>query len=414
MGTTDTAGWSYETLKRLVAGEPLPLMVVDLDVLDENISRLAAVAWRAGKRLRVASKSVRVVALLRRILERGGEAVQGLMCFSPAEAALLAGEGFDDLLLAYPRVGDADLQILWRLRQQGVQVCLMIDSVAHVQRLEKWWGARAGPGGRGVRLPVCLDLDMSYRPLGGRGPHLGVQRSPLRRVEDLRPVLEALRRTAHLQLDGLMGYEAQVAGLGEVNPFTPLLNPVKRALKALSVRDVARRREAALAEVERAGLTVRFFNGGGTGSLRTTTRERCLTEVTAGSGFLQSHLFDYYPGNENRPACCFALPVTRRPQPDVVTCQSGGFIASGEIGPDKAPVTFLPAGLTPIRAEGFGEVQTPLRVPGGVRLELGDPVFFRPAKAGEIAERFNEYLLRQGEAIVGRAPTYRGLGHCFY
>jgi D-serine deaminase-like pyridoxal phosphate-dependent protein len=60
-------------------------------------------------------------------------------------------------------------------------------------------------------------------------------------------------------------------------------------------------------------------------------------------------------------------------------------------------------------------VQTPLAVPRGVEaeLELGDPVFFRHAKAGELAEHFAEYLLVRGSRIEARAPTYRGLGRCF-
>ncbi len=108
--------------------------------------------------------------------------------------------------------------------------------------------------------------------------------------------------------------------------------------------------------------------------------------------------------------------MTRSSQPDHVTCQSGGFIASGPTEADKAPVPFLPEGLKPTRGEGFGEVQTPLLVPPALRgkLQPGDPVFFRPAKAGEIAERFQEYLLVQGGRITGRAKTYRGLGHCFH
>jgi D-serine deaminase-like pyridoxal phosphate-dependent protein len=64
--------------------------------------------------------------------------------------------------------------------------------------------------------------------------------------------------------------------------------------------------------------------------------------------------------------------------------------------------------------EGFGEVQTPVQVPSKVEINLGDPLFFRPAKAGEIAERFNEYVLIRNNQIVERVPTYRGLGHCFY
>jgi D-serine deaminase-like pyridoxal phosphate-dependent protein len=211
-----------------------------------------------------------------------------------------------------------------------------------------------------------------------------------------------------------MGYEAQIAGLGEANPYAPLLNPVKGAIKALSERDVVRQRQAHHRVLTEEGLAGCLFNGGGTGSIRTTTLEPWITEVTAGSGLLQSHLFDYYAANENEPACFFALQVTRRPEPDLVTCHSGGFIASGETGPDKAPAVFLPEGLAPLGAESFGEVQTPLRGPGAARLAPGDPVFCRPAKAGEIAERFHEYLLVRAGQIVDRVETYRGLGRCFY
>jgi D-serine deaminase-like pyridoxal phosphate-dependent protein len=213
-----------------------------------------------------------------------------------------------------------------------------------------------------------------------------------------------------------MGYEAQIAGLPDQNPFAPLLNPAKKLIRQKSVSVVATRRREVSEELQRRGVHIDFFNGGGTGSIRTTTLEPWVTEVTAGSGFLQSHLFDYFGANENQPAFCFALQVTRSSQADHVTCQSGGFIASGPAHADKAPIPFLPAGLKPTSGEGFGEVQTPLIVPPEWRGKLrpGDPVFFRPAKAGEIAERFNEYLLKRGARIVGRAKTYRGLGYCFY
>jgi D-serine deaminase-like pyridoxal phosphate-dependent protein len=66
-----------------------------------------------------------------------------------------------------------------------------------------------------------------------------------------------------------------------------------------------------------------------------------------------------------------------------------------------------------LAAEGAGEVQTPVRVPAGLHLELGAPVIFRHAKAGELAERFDHYLLVRGDRVVERVPTYRGQGGCF-
>ncbi len=405
--------WDYEKLKRLVSGERLPLVVVDLDVLADNARRLASVAENAGKSLRIATKSVRVPELISKILDYGETAAKGLMCYSVPEADMLANRGFDDLLVAYPTAQEGDLELLYDMRRRGVDVTLMIDCPAHIERLEAL-SAHHEASSEGTKIQVCIDVDLSWHPLGPRGPHLGVQRSPIRDIVAFRALLDETLASDSLQLVGVMGYEAQIAGMGEKNPFTPMLNPIKRLLKSRSVPDVARRREAIHRAIADRDLRDVFFNGGGTGSILTTSREPFVTEVTAGSGFLQSHLFDYYEGNENEPALCFALQVTRAPQPGIVTCQAGGFIASGEIGSDKAPVSFLPSGLVPLGAEGFGEVQTPLRVPDGLRLEPGDPVFFRPAKAGEIAERFDEYLLKSGDELVGPVKTYRGLGYCFH
>jgi len=239
-------------------------------------------------------------------------------------------------------------------------------------------------------------------------------RSPVRSLEGFIPLVNQVQETENLTLHGVMGYEAQIAGLGEENPFSPALNPIKKLIKTRSVRDVFKKRKQIADWLEQEGIKLGLFNGGGTGSIRTTSKEPWITEVTAGSGFLQSHLFDYYPKNQNQPAFCFALQVTRIPQPGIVTCHSGGFIASGEISPDKQPAPFLPAGIKTIKSEGFGEVQTPLKVPPGPDLKPGDPIFFRPAKAGEIAERFSRYLLKRGDQIVETVETYRGRGHCFF
>src|SRR5205807_2227299 len=103
----------------------------------------------------------------------------------------------------------------------------------------------------------------------------------------------------------------------------------------------------------------------------------------------------------------------RRPAPGIVTCHGGGWIASGAAGSDRLPIPVLPEGLALLSLEGAGEVQTPVRVPEGVALALGDPIFFRHAKAGELAEHVSEYVLVQSGRVIDRAPTYRGLGLCW-
>lgn len=395
--------WSYDALARLVADERLPLMLVDLERFDANVERVATHLAAHGKALRIATKSLRVPALIERAAERAQS--RRLMCFSLEEAAFLAQRGFDDLLVAYPIVQPAQLAQARELLDRGLRLTLMVDCREHLERI-------AAAGGGGWR--VCVDVDVSYRVAG---QHLGAQRSPLRSLAAIQTLVREIRQRPALQLVGMMGYEAHIAGFPEKNPFTALLNPVKQLLKRRFVEQTRQKREALAAWLQSEGIALELFNGGGSGSLDTTSRESAVDEVTVGSGFLQSHLFDYFAQNRNEPAFTFALAVTRRPSTGFVTCQSGGFIASGEIAPDKAPIPIAPDGVSPTKGEGFGEVQTPLAVRGGSpaeALRIGDPVFFRPAKAGEIAERFGEYLLVANGAIVARVPTYRGLGQTFF
>ena len=85
-------------------------------------------------------------------------------------------------------------------------------------------------------------------------------------------------------------------------------------------------------------IALQFFNGGGTGSLQDACADPSLTEVSAGSGFLQGHLFDNYSSNQCLPAAVYALQITRL-VPNILVCQGGGFIASGTLSEDKLPVS---------------------------------------------------------------------------
>jgi D-serine deaminase-like pyridoxal phosphate-dependent protein len=378
-------GDDWHRYRRALGDEPLPAALVDLDALEANAASLSRAA--NGKPLRVATKSIRSVELLRRIGARS------LMTYSAAETAWLAAQGFGDLLLGYPTLHPRDCRLLAEANRSA-------SAVALADAPEQLAALSAAAREAGARVPVAIEVDMAYRPLGLA--HLGVRRSPLRKEQEVVALARAVATDAHLEFRGLLAYEAQIAGLPD--------SAAARALKRLSLPDVARRRASLARALAQAGLPARLFNGAGTGSLHLCSGEAALTEVTAGSGFLASHLFDHLP---LRPAAFFALQVVRRPARGMVTCHGGGLIASGGAGPDRLPQPALPKGARLLPREGAGEVQTPLRLPSGVSLQLGDPVFFRHAKAGELAEHFNEYLLVRGDRIEGRAKTYRGEGHAF-
>ncbi|MFK7992327.1 MAG: alanine racemase [Sandaracinaceae bacterium] len=397
----------WRAWSRALSGERLPAALVDLDALDRNVDRVRAHVAPFGKTLRVASKSVRHVGLLRRILERGGPCFSGLMCFSAEEAVFLRDRGFDDLLVAYPTVSPSGLRAVAEKVAAGATIRLMVDDRAHLDA-----AARAARGAK-TELEVLLDVDVSMRPF--RALHLGAQRSPLREVASIERLTRAAVQQEGVKPVGLMAYEAHVAGLPDASPFDRGLNHARRWFKRAAVPAVAEQRAAAIGAMRAAGVEPRIVNGGGTGSLRSTPREAGITEATAGSGFLCPHLFDYFQGSELEPASFFALEVCRIPEPGIVTCLGGGYIASGEPGWDRLPLPCAPPGLSYLTGEGAGEVQTPLRLgPSSPPLRVGDPVLFRHTKAGELAERFAHYLLLRDGAIESREPTYRGEGACFF
>lgn len=395
----------YRRLQRAIEGEPLPCAVVDLDALDRNARTLNAIAGDKGKALRLASKSVRCPRLLRHILDGGAGVVRGLMTYTATETAFLASQGFDDLLLAYPTAQRSDAELLARLSAEGKLVSVVCDHEAQLDALDS--AARAA----GSTLRVIIELDVSYRPVGG--VQLGSLRSPLGDVAAVVAFAERVRARRNLAVYGIMAYEGHIAGSTDKNPLTPWMNVPKRAVKLLSRHKVERARADAYAALQRAGHEVKVLNGGGSGSLRWASAEDALTEVTAGSGYLDSQLFSYYRDLDLEPAAYFALQVVRKPAPGVLTCHGGGYVASGEAGLDRLPTPALPEGGTLRGFEGAGEVQTPVLLPKGVDVPLGAPYFFRHAKAGELAEHFNQYLLVRGDRVVEKAPTYRGLGHCF-
>ena len=377
-----------------------PVMVVDLDAFDANAADLERRA--AGKMIRVASKSVRVPDLLRRALARPG--FQGILAFTLREALWLHAQGVsDDIVLAYPTVDRPALAELAASAEAARAITLMVDDTTHLDLVD---AVRSTPG---VRVRVAIDVDAGLR-LGGQ--HVGPKRSPLHDSSSVLQLARSVVERTGFHLAGVMTYEGQVAGLPDVVPSQRAKSLLVRRLKSASLSQLqVRRREVATALAEVADLE--FWNAGGSGSVDTTTLDPVVTEIAAGSGLLVPGLFDHYRSFAPRPAAFFGVPVVRRPSPGVATVHGGGFVASGPAGRDRLPTPWAPSGLHLTALEGAGEVQTPLTGPAAARLRIGDLVWFRHAKSGELFEHGLAVHLLAGDEVVGTVPTYRGCGLAF-
>ncbi len=395
---------AYERYEQIFDGLQAPFAFVDLDAVWSNAADMLRRA--AGKPIRIASKSVRCRPFIRRLLDldRG---FQGLLTFTLPETLWLWEQGERDLVLAYPSADTAAMTRLARLTAAHPDEApvVMVDCPEHLDMIEACASSFVAP------IRVAIDIDTSWWPLGGI-VKVGPKRSPIRTAEAAASFAREIERRERVRLVGLMAYEGQIAGVGDDAPGKHLRNAAIRQMQSASLRDVRERRAAIVSAVSEV-TELQFVNGGGTGSIELTTSEGAVTEIAAGSGFYAPVLFDNYRSFTLNPAAMFALPIVRKPAADVATALGGGYLASGVGAKDRMPIPHLPAGLRLDSLEGTGEVQTPLSGSAARSLEIGDRVYFRHVKAGEMCERFNKLYLVTGTTIRDEVPTYRGEGKAF-
>jgi D-serine deaminase-like pyridoxal phosphate-dependent protein len=380
----------FDRYARLTSGLDAPYAVIDLAAFRRNADDLVRRA--AGTPIRIASKSVRCRALIATALDRPG--FRGVMSYALPEALWLARNGVDDILMGYPTTHRTALRELSEDPESAARITLMIDSPEHLSYIK---AAATGD----ARIQVCLDVDASLRVFG---QHLGVRRSPLRTPADVAALAQTVAADDTFELAGVMFYEAQIAGL-------PDTSPAVRWVKRRSTAELADRRGAVVDAVKQVA-PLRIVNSGGTGSLEISSADPVVTEVTAGSGLYGPTLFDKYDVFQPEPAMAYALDVVRRPAPRIATLFGGGYVASGPAKKSRLPLPSWPSGLKLLGTEGAGEVQTPVQGQSADRLNLGDRVWMRYAKAGEMLERFDVVHAVDGEQLTSLV-TYRGEGKNF-
>lgn len=373
-----------------------PVGVLSVEALASNAFDLLDRA--RGLPIRVASKSVRVRGVLDAVLALPG--YRGILAYTLAEALWLA-ETRDDIVVGYPTADRGALRRLATDETLASRVTIMVDDVAQLDLVD----AVVAPEKRAV-IRVALELDASYRSrlLG----HVGVRRSPVHAPAAAEALAEAVIARRGFRLVGMMAYEAQIAGVTNAGAGKTPIRMMQRA----SADELRERRSEAVARVRQVA-DLEFVNGGGTGSIESTHADPSVTEVAAGSGLFGPHLFDGYTHFRPAPAAAFALDVVRRPTADIATLLGGGWIASGPPGPDRLPRVVWPQGLTMLAREAAGEVQTPLQGPAARDLAIGDRVWLRHTKAGELSEHLDAFALVENGTVVGSLPTYRGEGRVF-
>lgn len=376
-----------------------PFAWLDLDALDGNIVKVQQACGQ--KKIRIATKSIRSVEVLQYVQQNLKNTV-GFMTFTASETLFLLEQHFDDVLLGYPVMEEVAIRQLLRFVNEGKKVTFMVDRREHVALLAKI-GAELD-----VTVSICIDINLStdFKVL-----YFGTKRSSLDSLASITPFLCYIKEQSHIEVEGVMGYEAQIAGVGN-RPPSAIKGRLIDIMQTKAKKQVTQFRRLAIAHIKAYFPQLRFVNGGGTGSMTYTAEQKEVTEITVGSAFYAPALFDQFAHLQLAKAAGFALRVTRKPAHHIVVCHGGGYPASGAIAIDRYPAFYEPAYFSFLSLEGAGEVQTPIKVKGK-SIAIGDTIYFRHAKAGELCERFQVLHGIRGDNYVGSFTTYRGDGQCF-
>jgi D-serine deaminase-like pyridoxal phosphate-dependent protein len=133
-----------------------PAVLVDLDIVEANIERMAAFARRTGLALRPHIKTHKSIAMAQRQIEAGAI---GICCATATEAEVMLAGGIRDVMLAYPLVGTRKLERIAPLLADGC-LTLVTDSRAVTA------GYRQLAQHVGRPIPVMVEVDSGMHRIG--------------------------------------------------------------------------------------------------------------------------------------------------------------------------------------------------------------------------------------------------------
>jgi len=224
-----------------------PALLVDLEILERNLKRVAEYTQKHGLRLRPHTKTHKSPRIGRRQLELGAA---GLTVAKVGEAEVMLEAAPADMLVAYPVIGHAKLQRLVAVARR-TRVTVSLDSPCAAQQLSE--AAQAA----NVTVGVLAEADVGL----GR---VGV--SPGGELLELARGIESL---AGLSFEGIAFYPGHIKDNGPAG---------RQALAELGSLI-----QSMLADFRQAGIAVHIVSGGSTPSLFHSHELAGLNEIRPGT-----------------------------------------------------------------------------------------------------------------------------------
>src|SRR6266849_685021 len=225
-----------------------PALLIDLDILERNLARVADYTKANQLRLRPHTKTHKVPAVGKRQLDSGAV---GLTVAKVGEAEVMLGSGTPDLLIAYPVIGRSKLARLTDVARK-TRVTVALDSCIAANQLSE--AARQSK----VNFGVLAEVDV------------GLGRVGVRPGEELLQLAQSISRLAGLTFEGITFYPGHIKSLGEAGPEQAL-------------RDLGAVVKSMLDDLERAGIEAHVVSGGSTPTLFRSHEIAGLNEIRPGT-----------------------------------------------------------------------------------------------------------------------------------
>ena len=345
---------------------PTPSVLIDLDVLGKNITRMQERAREAGVALRPHAKTHKSPEVARMQLAAGA---RGLTLAKTSEAEVFADLGFDDIFLGYPIYGADKARRLLALADR-VRLTVGVDSVEGGRSLGDVFHAA------GRRLPVLLKIDCGFRRVG---------------VEPAIAAEIATRIAALPGLDfaGLFTHGGQGYGGG-----TP--EDVAR-IGAEEGRIVTETAEA----VRAAGLPVLEVSLGSTPTVRSAIAVRGVTECRPGT-YVYNDRSQVALGSAGPADCAMTVlaTVVSVPAPDRAVVDAGSKTLSTDPMRPNADGNGIVVGRQS-RIARVSEEHGVIAVAPGESFRIGERVRILPNHACVVSNLHDRLVAVRGERVEG-------------
>ncbi|WP_374669377.1 DSD1 family PLP-dependent enzyme [Ramlibacter sp.] len=269
-----------EDLRRLI-GQPVdaidtPALVVDLDAMQRNVTRMADFARKHDIRWRPHAKTHKSSAIAKLQMQAGAT---GICVQKTAEAEAMAIGGVRDIYISNEVVSPAKLarvaDVAQYLAADGGRLAIAVDSIEGIRRLAHAMDQRRAAGGAAVVVDVFVEIDVGQGRCGVPPGRLALE------------LAQEIRRHATLRFAGLQAYHGKAQHLRTAAE--------RRDAIAVAVQDTQFTRKL----IEAEGIAVELITGAGTGSMVCETASGLYGELQAGSFvFMDAD----YAANERDPA----------------------------------------------------------------------------------------------------------------